>query len=96
MTREQAVEYLDKVTDAWRVIQTAELPINEWYTSTPYARGERLPVHGLEEIIDALGYPRVRKHFCEDADQYVLYWKGVEVYTLVWPARIGEKKEVTL
>lgn len=94
ITKEQVIEYLNTVTEAWKTLQSAELPIFNWHPSTPYCKGDRLALFDLDKILDVLGYPKVRKHFSDDADQYVLHWKGVEVYDLVYPPRIGAKKEV--
>lgn len=93
MTREQAVEFLNKITDAWKALQNESLPVFDWYECTPYVKGDSLAIHGLEYIMDALGYPRVRMHFSENADQYIMYWNGVQVHTLAWPARIGKEVE---
>ena len=99
ISKEQTIEYLNRVTNAWKELVKPSAPVCGGWCAHVYDHstgGGQLAIHGLDDLVEVLGYPKVRRHFSDGADCLALHWNGVDCYTLVYPARIGEKKEVTL
>ena len=96
ITREEAQAWLDKIADA-RLAYAEPLYCGdiEWKRIETYEPfyDNRVPVHQLKLLIEALGLP-VRRVYstCETKDEIHLEYKGLLFTDYIYPKRI--KKEV--
>lgn len=94
--REEAKAWIDRIADA-RLAYAEPLVYGDCCyerirTYEPFYEN-RVPVHGLEVLIEALGLP-VRRVYSErpDADYIVLEYRGLLFTDYAHPKRIGKAK----
>lgn len=96
ITKEEAKAWIDRIADARLAyaepLRYGECTYDRIQTYEPFYEN-RVPVHGLEVLIEALGLP-VRRVYseCKDADEVVLEYRGLLFTDYAYPKLIGKAK----
>lgn len=97
ITREEAKAWLDRIADA-RLAYAEPLRYGDYKwecveTYEPFYE-DRVPVHKLKVLIEALGLP-VRRVYspCKTQDEIHMEYRGLLFTDYIYPKRIGKKAE---
>ena len=92
ITKEMAVEYLNRITEAKKTLDTPFNPelslISEDNAFWCYHGFKRLLIDGTQKLAEAVGHPYIRKSANENADYVLFHWNGIEIYDLDFNKRI--------
>lgn len=87
ITREEAIAYLDRVTEARKTLNVILRPNEKLWTSDNvyylYHDENKLFVCGAKKLAEAIGHPYCLSYFGQDCDKLSFRYNGVEVYDLV-------------
>ena len=92
ITKEQAIEYLDRVTDAYKVLMVplfTDRP--KWVTDNVYwiPMAEGLLISDASKLAEAVGKPFIRRSSSERSDVIEFHWNGVRIYDYPLHKRIA-------
>lgn len=97
ITREEAVAYLNRITEARKVLN---IPLNPdlhiWNKDNAYYLfhdESKLSIVNAKKLAEVIGHPYRLSYFGQDCDKLSFRYNGIEIYTLVNHGcpRIGKK-----
>lgn len=90
ITKEQAVDYLDRITEAKKMLDAPLCadPDSEVYYL--YKDAKRVLVVGTEKLAKVLNHPYRLSSFSKESDKLSFMWNGIEIYDL----HCGNKKRI--